>query len=120
MSQTRFLFVVYKFDENNELHLKGCQFWNIPYVDLTAEVQKVWRMTQQVLNEGLQITKKNGKNYSNLPNESENPVCHVRPHGRDSKDTYELPDGREYPKQCFWLNKRYILKQLMQEFKEGE
>ena len=29
-----FLFVVYKFDKQNELRLKGCQFWNIPYDDL--------------------------------------------------------------------------------------
>lgn len=118
LSVTRFLFVVYKFNENDELHLKGCQFWNIPYNDLEIEVQKVWKKTQQVLIEGLQITKKNGKNFSNLPNASENPVCHVRPHAQNSKDIYELPDGREYTKQCFWLNNSYILDQLKEEFKE--
>lgn len=111
LSETRFLFVVYKFDENDALRLKGCQFWNIPYRDL-EEVQKVWRKTQQVLLKGLQITKRNGKNYNNLPNASENPVCHVRPHAQNSKDTYELPDGRQYPKQCFWLNNSYILRQI--------
>lgn len=116
LSQTRFLFVVYKFDENNELRLKGCQFWNIPYSDLEEEVQKVWRQTQQVLLNGLEITKKNGKNYNNLPSASENPVCHVRPHAQNSKDTYELPDGRQYPKQCFWLNNSYILSQIKGEF----
>ncbi len=118
LSETRFLFVVYKFDENDRLRLKGCQFWNIPYSDLEVEVQKVWMKTQQVLLQGLQITRKNGKNYNNLPNASENPVCHVRPHALNSKDTYELPDGRQYPKQCFWLNNSYILQQLNNEFKE--
>lgn len=43
-------------------------------------------------------------------------MCHVRPHARNSKDTYELPDGRKYPKQCFWLNNSYILSQLDKKF----
>lgn len=119
LSETRFLFVVYKFDENEKLHLKGCQFWNIPYNDLHNEVKAVWNKTKQVLIDGLQITQKNGKNYNNFPNASENRVCHVRPHAQNAQDTYELPDGREYPKQCFWLNNSYILEQLKDEFKEG-
>ena len=116
LSETRFLFVVYKFDEHNELRLKGCQFWNIPYRDLEGEVRSVWERTKQVIIEGLQITTKNGKNYNNFPKASENRVSHVRPHARNAKDTYELPDGRVYPKQCFWLNNTYILSQLNQEF----
>lgn len=118
LSETKFFFVVYKFDENDVLHLKGCQFWNIPYGDLENEVQKVWNRTKQVLLEGLQIEKRNGKNYNNFPNASENPVCHVRPHAQNAQDTYELPDGRQYPKQCFWLNNHYILSQLKEEMKE--
>lgn len=119
LSATKFLFVVYKFNDNDELRLKGCQFWNIPYSDFDIEVQKVWKQTQQVLLNGLQITRKNGKNCNNLPNASENPVCHVRPHAKNSNDTYELPDGRQYPKQCFWLNNSYILGQLNREFIES-
>lgn len=119
LSETRFFFVIYKFDENNVLHLRGCQFWNIPYRDLENEVQKVWNRTKQVLIDGLQIEQRNGKNYNNFPNASENPVCHVRPHALNAQDTYELPDGRQYPKQCFWLNNHYILNQLKDEFKEG-
>ena len=118
LSETRFLFVVYKFDDEDKLHLKGCQFWNIPYDDLEIEVQKVWRRTQWVLINGLQVVQRNGKNYNNFPNASENRVCHVRPHAKNAKDTYELPDGRQYPKQCFWLNNHYILGQLKEEFKE--
>ena len=56
------------------------------------------------------------KGICNFPKLSENPVCHVRPHARNSKDTYELPDGRKYPKQCFWLNNSYILSQLDKKF----
>lgn len=119
LSETRFFFVVYKFDESDVLRLKGSQFWNIPYGDLEIEVQKVWNRTKQVLIDGLQIERRNGKNYNNFPNASENPVCHVRPHAQNAQDTYELPDGRQYPKQCFWLNNSYILSQLKEEFKEG-
>ena len=79
-------------------------------------LKKEREKTQRVIREGLQIEKKNGKNYNNFPKLSENPVCHVRPHARNSKDTYELPDGRKYPKQCFWLNNSYILSQLDKKF----
>ena len=119
LRETRFLFVVYKFDDNDVLRLQGSQFWNIPYHDLEVEVQAVWNRTKRVLLDGLQIEQRNGKNYNNFPNASENPVCHVRPHAQNAQDTYELPDGRQYPKQCFWLNNHYILSQLNEEFKEG-
>lgn len=116
LRETRFLFVVYKFDEQGQLRLKGCQFWNMPYDDLEGDVKKVWELTQDVIRRGLRIEMRNGKNYNNFPKASENPVCHVRPHGRNAKDTYELPDGRQYPKQCFWLNNSYILSQLNGRF----
>lgn len=116
LSETRFLFIVYKYDEQKVLRLKGCQFWNIPYDDLNREVYSVWERTREVIREGLQVARINGKLRSNLPKATENSVCHVRPHGRNSKDTYELPDGRHFPKQCFWLNNSYILKQLDKEF----
>lgn len=116
LSETRFLFVIYKFDENGILRLKGGQFWNIPFQDLNEEVYSVWEKTRQVLREGLKIIPKNGRNTNNLPKASENRVCHVRPHAINKDDTYELPDGRFYPKQCFWLNNTYILSQINEEF----
>lgn len=112
LRETRFLFVVYKYDENDCLRLKGCQFWNIPYDDLENDVRNVWLKTVKVLREGLIITERNGKKYNNFPKASENRVSHVRPHAKDVNDTYDLPDGRKYPKQCFWLNNSYILSQL--------
>lgn len=115
LSETRFLFIVYKFDEQNQLYLKGCQFFNIPYDDLQIHVRQVWERTKQVLEDGLQVTMEHGRYKSNLPKASENPVCHVRPHARNARDTYELPNGGCYPKQCFWLNNSYILSQLKPE-----
>ncbi|MCI9152613.1 MAG: restriction endonuclease [Ruminococcus sp.] len=112
LRETRFLFVVYKFDKNDILRLRGCQFWNIPYEDLETEVRSVWERTKQIIENGLQITMVNGRRRNNLPKASENPICHVRPHAQNAMDTYELPDGRLYPKQCFWLNNTYIYQQI--------
>lgn len=117
LRETRFLFVVYKFDQNNVLRLCGCQFWNIPYNDLESEVRYVWEKTQTVIRDGLQIEIVNGKMKNNFPKASENPVCHVRPHAQNAHDTYELPDGKLYPKQCFWLNNTYIYKQINEKIK---
>ncbi|MCR5335016.1 MAG: hypothetical protein K6E42_00515 [Synergistes sp.] len=117
LRETRFLFVVYKYDNNGTLRLQGCQFWNIPYADLEVEVKTVWEKTKKVINDGLQIEVINGFNRSNLPKATENRVCHVRPHGRNAQDTNELPDGRLFPKQCFWLNNTYIYEQIKDELK---
>ncbi len=116
LRETRFFLVVYKFNRNHELVLQGCQFWNMPNRDLD-EVQKVWQKTVDVIKEGVKVTEKNGKRYNNFPGSSENRVCHVRPHGQNAKDTYPLPDGREYTKQCFWLNNSYIYDQINDELK---
>lgn len=118
LRETRFLFVVYKFDKNEKLHLRGAQFWNIPYDDLENDVRTMWERTVSVLKEGLKVERINGVNHNNFPKASENRVSHVRPHAQNAKDTYELPDGREYPKQCFWLNNTYILEQIDKRYKE--
>lgn len=117
LRETRFLFVVYKFDKDDVLRLRGCQFWNIPYEDLETDVRFVWERTKRVIKDGLQVTMVNGRRRNNLPKASENPICHVRPHAQNAQDTYELPDGRQYPKQCFWLNNTYIYDQLNDEIK---
>lgn len=111
LTETKFFFVVFKYDENNTLRLLGCKFWNIPGSDL-QEVESVWNKTKQLINGGLVIERVNGKYTSNFPKASENPVSHVRPHARNAEDVDVLPDGRVFPKQCFWLNNSYILSQI--------
>ena len=117
LRETRFFFVVFKADKNGVLRLRGCQFWNIPYEDLEINVKTVWERTQRTIQDGIQVSIVNGRRINNLPKASENPVCHVRPHAQNSEDTYELPDGRMYPKQCFWLNNTYIYNQLDDDIK---
>jgi hypothetical protein len=116
LADTRFFFVVYKYDNQNILRLKGCQFWNIPYTDLQTDVKSVWEKTVQVLKDGLKVEIIKGKKTNNFPKSSENPICHVRPHARNANDTYELPTGGAYPKQCFWLHRNYIKSQLDKSF----
>lgn len=119
LSETRFLFVVYRQDEDGEYFLKGCQFWNMPYDDLEGHVRKVWERARAVINDGSSF-RKEGKYYvSSLPKASEDPVCHVRPHGKDSTDQDVLPNGKTFPKQCFWLNNTYILSQLDEDLREN-
>ncbi len=117
LRETRFMFVVYRFDEDDILRLHGCQFWNIPYDDLENNVRKVWEKAKRVIKDGLKINIVNGVRTNNFPKASEDRVCHVRPHAQNAQDTYELPDGRNYPKQCFWLNNSYILSQIDERIK---
>ena len=117
LRETRFLFVVYRKDKNGVLHLKGSQFWNIPYTDLERDVKTVWEKTRRIVQEGIQTAIVGKRKINNLPKQSANPVCHVRPHARNASDTYELPDGRQFPKQCFWLNNSYIFAQLAEGLK---
>ena len=117
LRETRFFFIIYKFNSEHELILQGSQFWNMPNKDL-EEVKKVWQQTVDVIVDGIKIEEKQGRRVDNFPSSSENRVCHVRPHGQNAKDTYPLPDGREYTKQCFWLNNSYIYEQIDDKFKQ--
>ena len=105
----RFLFVVFKEDSNGSKILEKAFFWNMPYTDLNNHVKLVWEKTKRIIKEGFNIQVVKNKYVSPFPKESDDDVCHVRPHGRNNKDVDTLPNGKKYPKQCFWLNKNYIL-----------
>lgn len=110
---TRFLFVIYRFDSNDVLRLEKGMFWNMSYNNLENDVKKVWKQTVETIKSGIKIIKKSGnREFNNLPNPSANRVSHVRPHAQNKNDTYPLPTGGEFPKQCFWLNNSYILEQV--------
>jgi uncharacterized protein (DUF1919 family) len=86
----------------------------MPPSDL-EEARKGWELTVKRIKEGVKIEKKGKVTTNNLPKMDENPVIHVRPHAKDSKDTDTLPDGRKMTKQCFWLNSNYVLKQILKQ-----
>ena len=91
-------------------------------MDIEIYVMDMWKKTYNTIKTG-NIVKyiKNGKRKTNFVGMSENEVCHVRPHGRDSRDTNELPvvdkltGATEYTKHCFWINNSYIRK-IFEEF----
>lgn len=111
LEQTKFLFIIFRFNEKKELIFNDLMFWNMPYEDI-EEVRSVWEKTILILKTGVELKRKNGKIFNNLPKQTENPVAHVRPHGRDSHDVLELPDGQHMTKQSFWLNNNYIKSQI--------
>lgn len=107
LEPTKFMFVIFKENQSGEYVFERVMFWNMPVQDL-EEVQRVWNRTVAVIKEGVQLSFDGKVTRNNLPKQSESRVAHVRPHGRDSHDTYPLPDGRSMTKQCFWLNREYI------------
>lgn len=122
LSATKFMFVIFRVQEDGKSVFEKCMFWTIPDEDL-KEVEKVWKRTVDTLNEGViltpvkRISKKDPTKFdvimlNNLPKASENRVAHVRPHARRSTDTMLLPDNRRMTKQSFWLNHTYIEKQI--------
>lgn len=107
--EKRFFFVIYKYDRERELVLRKVTFWTMPFEDREVEAKKVWERTVELIKSG---------EAGNLPRKSESRVCHVRPHGRNSDDTDETPDGRHLVKKCFWLNAGYLKEQLASEIKD--
>lgn len=107
LEPAKFLFVIFQEDFNGEYVFSRVMFWNIPAEDLD-EVRCVWERTVQIIKEGVKIQFDGRVMRNNLPKQSDNRVAHVRPHARDAKDTYPLPDGRQLTKQCFWFNNSYV------------
>lgn len=95
----KFLFVIFQKQKGSEMIiLKKTMFWNFPMKDI-AEAENVWQKTIDCINEG---------RYDELPKSKDSHVAHVRPHGKDSSDTIETPQGTQEMKRCFWLNAKYI------------
>lgn len=107
LEPTKFMFVIFKEDQEGEYIFERVQFWNMPAEDL-EEVRRVWERTVETIKNGVVLTFDGRITRNNLPKQSESRVAHVRPHARDINDVYPLPDGRMMPKQCFWLNRQYI------------
>lgn len=135
LRDSRFLFIVYRYDHNNVLRLMGGQFWNIPFDDLEIHVKSMWERMHDLVSYGqIKLTIKNDVVFNNFPAKTENPVSHVRPHGANRMTVNPLPDGTtltietdgsfywpykdKFTTQCFWLNNDYILSQLDNKFKQ--
>ncbi|MDP2188337.1 MAG: Sau3AI family type II restriction endonuclease [Sphingobacteriaceae bacterium] len=124
--EKKFLFIFFKHD-GSCYRLEKIKFWNMPLTDRN-EVRKIWLKTKYVVQNGdvfneydrdsfgnIRLSIKGHKiKKNNFPKISDSRICHVRPHGRDSTETYPLPvqdkklNEMEYTKQCFWLNNTYV------------
>ena len=110
VTNSQFLFIIFKkYEGAEEYRLEKIQFWSMNDDDI-EECRIVYEKTKEIIKNGVVITKEGNKNKNNLPSQKENNVMHVRPHAQDRDDVYELPDGRYLTKQCFWLNREYIMK----------
>lgn len=124
--ERKFLFIFFKYDKK-ELIFEKAMFWNMPNKDI-EEARRVWLKTKYIIKNGSIVQEikidKNGKKsrVTNFPNKKFSEVVHVRPHARDSKDTYPLPKidiqtkEKEYTKQCFWLNSQYVKKIFLENY----
>lgn len=95
--EQKFLFVIFREDENGDLRLEKVSYWNMPYVD-REEARRVWEDTKRRV----------AIDARDLPKSSESRVAHVRPKARDAQDTLPTPQGMQLIKKCFWLNRAYI------------
>lgn len=102
LTTRRFMFVVFRKTEEGKARLEKVQFWNFPLEDID-EVRSVWQKTIDRINEC---------RCDDLPKIRESEVAHVRPHARNADDTLPTPCGKNEVKKCFWLNAKYIEKQL--------
>ena len=103
MLDRKFLFVIFQKNDAEERILRRVMFWNMPAEILDNDVRKVWEYTVAMIR---------AERFDSLPGMSWNPVCHVRPHGRNAMDTAETASGRRVGKKCFWLSNGFILSQI--------
>lgn len=126
---TRFLFVVFREDENGKLILSGSKFWNMPIDELEQIGKLEWNAYKNKFIKGVNFNLKKlacGKQIieNDLPKKSETHIFHLRPHSQksaylingkkygngDDKDMDILLNGDRMTHQCFWLNNDYISK----------
>ena len=111
----KFLFVFLRDNGEGDYYIEKVKFWNMPLKDIDG-VERMFKELKRLINEGdiLKSVSEEGYRKTNFPGIDFNGITHIRPHGRNAKDTYPLPvalkvtGAMEYTKQCFWLNPDYV------------
>ena len=104
----RFLFVIFRKSEDGvkkNTVLEKIKFWAMP-VDDYQYAEELWNDTKEKISNG---------DYEHFIRSSQNPVCHIRPKGADSKDLMLTPQGTREKKKCYWLNRKYVLSEILNE-----
>lgn len=121
---TKFLFIIFKMNCKNDefknlddeiklesISLEKVVLWNMPLEVIEKDVKKTWEKTKEVILQGVPRKIVGSKVYNDFPSSvKEYNVVHVRPHARNRDDTFPLPNGDSFTKQCFWLSREYIEK----------
>ena len=94
----KFFFTVYQKTSTTMPILIGCFFWTMPLKDLES-MRQLWMDTKEKIRTG---------RYDDFIKKSQHDVGHVRPHAKNSLDTYPTPQGGAQSKKSFWLNNDYI------------
>ena len=124
---TRFLFVVFRENEDGQYILSGSKFWNMPIEELESIGKFEWNNYKNKFIEGVNFNVKkldSGKQIieNDLPKKTDTKIFHLRPHSSKSaylingkrygngseSDMDQLPNGDKMTHQCFWLNNDYI------------
>lgn len=95
--EQKFLFVIFREDNEGNLRLEKVNYWNMPYLD-REEAHRVWEDTKRRV----------AIDARDLPKSTESRVAHVRPKAKNAQDTLPTPQGEQLVKKCFWLNRSYI------------
>ena len=94
----KYLFVLYREDDAGAYRLADLCLWQMPERDL-SEARRCYDQMRENVRSG---------HAERSVRSSENRCCHVRPHGRDARDTRTQPFGPPVVKKCFWLNQGYL------------
>lgn len=116
--ETKFLFIVCYYKEterenpNRTLYFKDIKLWNMPKGLIDQELRAFWTHVKDLIRHGVKLDRIQQKNRTitrnNLPKPKSNGYFHIRPKGKNAKDTTPLPDGREIAKQAFWFDGIFV------------
>lgn len=112
----KLMFFVFQDDENGVCRFDRVQFWNVPNSIVDGKIKQMYENAADLIKNGEALTFENGKIVDRFAKEKRNGngVCHIRPHGRNKKDTFKLPVAdketklSEYTKQSFWFNSNFV------------
>ncbi|KAA1035689.1 restriction endonuclease [Macrococcus equipercicus] len=110
---TKWLFIIFQKDLEGNKIFKDIKLWNMSGDIIDNELKRFYLQTQKILKGGVTLTGTSRGIKNNLPSAKDNPICHIRPKARNAKDKDALPDGQMITKQCFWLNKQFISRLIL-------
>lgn len=125
LAETKFLFIVFKTEDDGVNYLKGIKFYRIPDEQRDGIIKNAWQKTIDTFKSGVKLKFEKNRVSNNLIKATDQKIIHVRPHAAkssyvDSKDSNKLPTPAKWTNkpsdysdnfmttQSFWLNNKYI------------